>query len=150
MITLMALLTFSSVDEAAMAALREAKACSQPHRECGGVIYQTPEGFVYTPPITDNKSNSVDLWPAYKDHQHDTVADYHTHPCVGNKPLNNAFSSADVMVYKGFNLVGYMLSLCDGYVRRWASDDYEDDIEVDFHSGRKIFLTAGHIVGMIP
>lgn len=147
MIPLFALVIFSSVDEAALAALKDAKSCST-HHECGGVIYKIDGGYAYSAPITSHNANGVDLWPAYSANT-GIVADYHTHPCVGNKPLNNAFSPNDVAVNRGFNVAGYMLSLCDGYVRRWAPGDDVDDIEVDFHSGRVMYLTAGHIVGML-
>jgi hypothetical protein len=44
-----------------------------------------------------------------------------------------------------------MLSLCDWNIRRYdpAQDD-RDDEEVDFTSGRIIYLTCGHIVGWVP
>jgi hypothetical protein len=148
MITLIALLSFASVDEAAMAALTEAKQCSTRH-ECGGYIYKTPEGYVFTPPVTSNNTNGVDLSGVYQQRT-DWVADYHTHPCVGVKQLNEVFSMQDVLSNKGLHIPGYMLSLCSGTVRRWADGDPEDDFEVDYHSGRKIFLATGHVVGFVP
>ncbi len=50
----------------------------------------------------------------------------------------------------GFHTVGYMLSLCDGQVRRYdPSQDDRDDEVVHFTSGREIYLTCGHITGWI-
>lgn len=140
---------FFSIDEAAVAALAEAKVCSQQRRECGGYIYQVAGGYSYTWPVTSGNSNSIDLSPVYR-LSWKWVADYHTHPCVGLKPLNDLFSMQDILSNKGLHLTGYMLNLCNGSVHRWASDDPEDDVEVDFHSGVTIYLTSGHIVGFIP
>ena len=80
------------------------------------------------------------------------VADFHTHICsIHNKPFSPFFSSSDALANDGLHTVGYMLSLCDGYIRRFdpAQDDHDDE-EVDFHSGRVIYLTIGHIVGWVP
>jgi hypothetical protein len=150
MITLIALLAFSSIDEAAVAALTESKYhCSQQY-ECGGYIFQGVDGrYNYTPPMTSHRPSSLDMTAVYVT-RHDWVADYHTHPCVGVTPLNEVFSFQDVMSNKGLHFPGYMLSLCSGYVRRWAEGDPEDDFEVDYTSGRKLFLAAGHIVGVVP
>lgn len=142
------MLVFGSVDEAAVAALAAAKECS--HRyECGGYVYQTKGGFAFTEPVTSNKPNGVALDGVYVLGL-PWVADYHTHPCVGVKELVEVFSPSDVLSNKGLHLPGYMLSLCSGVVRRWAEGDPEDDFEVDYHSGRKLFLATGHIVGMVP
>lgn len=142
------LLVFGSVDQAAVAALAAAKECS--HRyECGGYIYPVKGGYTFTPPVTSHKPNGVDLSAVYALNL-GWVADYHTHPCVGVKGLVEVFSPQDVLANKGLHLAGYMLSLCSGYVRRWAEGDPEDDFEVDYHSGRKLFLATGHIVGRVP
>lgn len=145
---------FKSVDEAAIAALSEAKVCtthvpkSMLGRECGGYIYQTKDGYEYTAPITSGSPNSIDLIGVYN-LQWNWVADYHTHPCVGHKELNEYFSMQDILSNEGLKLTGYMLNLCTGHVRRWAFGDDKDDIEVDFHSGYTIYLTSGHIVGFV-
>jgi hypothetical protein len=144
----LALLAFASVDEAAVAALTEAKVCSQGRRECGGYIYHEPDGYHYTAPVTSGQMTGVDLSGVYVLNWN-WVADYHTHPCVGVKPLVEVFSMQDVLSNKGLHLAGYMLSLCTGYVRRWADGDPEDDFEIDYHSGRKLFLATGHIVGVV-
>jgi hypothetical protein len=80
------------------------------------------------------------------------VADFHTHICsVHNRPFSTFFSSSDALANEGLHTVGYMLSLCDGYIRRFDPvQDDQDDEEVDFHSGRVIYLTIGHIVGWVP
>jgi hypothetical protein len=141
---------FFSIDEAAVAALAEAKACSQQRRECGGYIYEMgPNQYSYTAPVTSGKVSSVDLSGVYSLNWR-WVADYHTHVCVGVKPLVEVFSMQDVLSNKGLHIAGYMLSLCTGYVRRWAEGDPEDDFEVDYHSGRKLYLATGHIVGTVP
>jgi hypothetical protein len=144
----LALLAFSSIDEAAVAALTAAKYHCETRYECGGYIYKTPAGYEYTYPVTSGKPNAVDLGAVYRLNW-DWVADYHTHACVGVRQLNEVFSMQDVLANKGLHLPGYMLSLCSGYVRRWAEGDPEDDFEVDYHSGRKLFLATGHIVGIV-
>jgi hypothetical protein len=80
------------------------------------------------------------------------VADFHTHICsVHNRPFADFFSPADAIANQGLHTVGYMLSLCDWNIRRYdPSQDERDDEEVDFHSGRVIYLTCGHIVGWVP
>ena len=59
--------------------------------------------------------------------------------------------SSDLIVNQELHTVGYMLSLCDWNIRRYdPSQDDRDDEEVDFRSGRVIYLTCGHIVGWVP
>lgn len=153
MSALAAVLVFASVDKAAVAALTEAKACSlhvsHAPRECGGYIFQVAGGYAYTSPVTSGEPNAVDLSPVYRLNWR-WVADYHTHPCVGVKPLNDVFSMQDVLSDKGLHLAGYMLNLCNGVVHRWAEGDPEDDFEVDYRSGAVMYLAIGHVVGFVP
>lgn len=140
---------FADINVAAVAALQEAALCSENRRECGGVIIERDGQFYYTPP-TPGVSFGTDLREAYATPGH-IVADYHVHICsVHNAPFANFFSFADASVNQGLHTVGYMLSLCDHNVRRYdpAQDD-RDDEEVDFKSGKVIYLTIGHIVGWI-
>jgi hypothetical protein len=148
MIILAALLAFTSIDEAAVAALLAAKACSTQY-ECGGYIWHEPDGYHFTTPMTSHRPSGIDMTDVFVTRR-DWVADYHTHPCVGVTALNEVFSFQDIMSNKGLKFPGYMLSLCSGYVRRWAEGDPEDDFEVDYRSGRKLFLATGHIVGIVP
>ena len=146
--TLMAALAFNSVDEAAIAGLRQCKRITA-RWECGGYVYRMPGGmYGYTAPINGGEPNAIDLSPVYR-LGWDWVADYHTHPCVGYKPLNDVFSMQDVISDKGLHLAGYMLNLCNGTVHRWAEGDPEDDIEVDYKSGAVMYLASGHIVGFV-
>jgi hypothetical protein len=82
----------------------------------------------------------------------DVVADFHTHICsIHNQPFADFFSPADAYANQGLHTVGYMLSLCDWNIRRYdPAQDERDDEEVDFRSGRVIYLTCGHIVGWVP
>jgi hypothetical protein len=142
------MLAFASMDEAAVAALAECKQQTQTV-ECGGVIYRGADGYYASFAFDTRATNqSVSLETALALHP-DAVADFHTHVCIGHHELVEVFSQQDVMVDKGLHLVGYMLSLCSGYVRRWAPGDPDDDFEVDFSSGRKLFLATGHIVGIV-
>ncbi|MBV9344704.1 MAG: hypothetical protein JO341_14515 [Gammaproteobacteria bacterium] len=150
MLSLLALTgVFATVDEAAIDGLRHAAATCNPRYECGGVVRAVPGGYEATAPISSKKPFGVDLGEFYGP---EVVADYHTHICsIHNRPFADFFSTADALANQGLHTVGYMLSLCDGNIRRFdpAQDD-RDDEEVDFRSGRVIYLTIGHIVGWVP
>jgi hypothetical protein len=145
---LLALAVFATIDETAIDALKHAAATCDPHYECGGVVRKVDGGYQASGLITSNKPFGVDLEELYDS---DVVADFHTHICsIHNKPFADFFSPADAMVNQGLHTVGYMLSLCDRNIRRYdPSQDERDDEEVDFHSGRVIYLTCGHIVGWV-
>ena len=144
---------FGDMDSAAIAALTVARDCPRQY-ECGGVIYEDADHYYHvSAPLTSHKHFGVDIvqygeptpvgWRI--------VADYHTHICSPhNRLFANFFSPADAYVNQGFHTVGYMLSLCDGNVRRYdpAQDDRDDEV-VHFTSGREIYLTCGHIAGWI-
>jgi hypothetical protein len=146
---LLALAVFATMDEAAVQGLKHAADICDPRYECGGVVRQVPGGFVVSVLMTSKKPFGVDLGEVYGP---DVVADFHTHICsIHNKPFADFFSSADAMANEGLRTVGYMLSLCDHNIRRYdPRQDNRDDEEVDFHSGRVIYLTCGHIVGWVP
>ena len=145
---LLALAVFATMDEAAIEGLKHAADICDPRYECGGVVRQVPGGFVVSVLMTSKKPFGVDLGEVYGP---DVVADFHTHICsIHNKPFADFFSSADAMANQGLRTVGYMLSLCDHNIRRYdPRQDNRDDEEVDFHSGRVIYLTCGHIVGWV-
>ena len=150
MVSLVAALTvFATIDEAAISGLTHAAAICNPRYECGGVVRAVNGGFEASGLITSRRSFGVDLGEFYGP---DVVADFHTHICsIHNRPFSAFFSSSDAIANQGLHTVGYMLSLCDGYIRRFdPSQDDRDDEEVDFHSGRVIYLTIGHIVGWVP
>jgi hypothetical protein len=146
---LLALAVFATMDEAAVEGLKHAADICDPRYECGGVVRQVPGGFAVSVLMTSKKPFGVDLGEVYGP---DVVADFHTHICsIHNKPFADFFSSADAMANQGLRTVGYMLSLCDHNIRRYdPRQDNHDDEEVDFHSGRVIYLTCGHIVGWVP
>jgi len=146
---LLALAVFATIDETAIDALRHAASTCDPRYECGGVVRKVEGGFAASELISSAKPFGVDLEQLYAT---DVVADFHTHICsVHNEPFADFFSSADAMVNQGLHTVGYMLSLCDRNIRRYdPSQDDRDDEEVDFRSGRVIYLTIGHIVGWAP
>jgi len=146
---LLVLTVFMTVDEAAIDALRRAASACDPHYECGGVVRTVPGGFEPSGLTTSNRPFGVDLETFYG---RDVVADFHTHICsIHNRPFADFFSQADVLANQGLHTVGYMLSLCDWNIRRYdPSQDERDDEEVDFHSGRVMYLTCGHIVGWVP
>jgi hypothetical protein len=150
MISLIAAVTvFATIDEAAVSGLTHAAANCNPRYECGGVVRAVNGGFEASGLITSRRSFGVDLGEFYG---LDVVADFHTHICsIHNKPFSTFFSSSDAIANQGLHTVGYMLSLCDGYIRRYdPTQDDRDDEEVDFHSGKVIYLTIGHIVGWVP
>jgi hypothetical protein len=144
-----ALTVFSTVDEAAINALTHAASICNPRYECGGVVRAVKGGYEASGLITSNRPFGVDLAEFYGP---DVVADFHTHICsIHNAPFADFFSRSDALANQGLHTVGYMLSLCDGNIRRYdPSQDDRDDEEVDFHSGRVIYLTIGHVVGWVP
>src|ERR1700752_70236 len=150
MMSLVAALTvFATVDEAAISGLKHAAAICDPRYECGGVVRAVEGGYEASGLITSKRPFGVDLAEFYGA---DVVADFHTHICsIHNQPFSTFFSSSDALANQGLHTVGYMLSLCDGLIRRFdPSQDDQDDEEVDFHSGRVIYLTIGHIVSNVP
>jgi hypothetical protein len=149
LMNLLALAVFATIDETAIDALKHAAAKCDPHYECGGVVRKVNGGFVASEVITSYKPFGVDLEGLYSP---DVVADFHTHICsIHNKPFADFFSTADALANEGLRTVGYMLSLCDRNIRRFdPSQDDRDDEEVDFRSGRVLYLTCGHIVGWAP
>ena len=146
---LLALAVFSTIDDAAIEALTHAAAVCDPRYECGGVVRRVPGGFEASALFSSKKPFGVDLGEFYGP---DVVADFHTHICsIHNQPFADFFSPADAYANQGLHTVGYMLSLCDWNIRRYdPSQDDRDDEEVDFTSGRVIYLTCGHIVGWVP
>jgi hypothetical protein len=144
---------FGDMDSAAIAALTLARDCPRQY-ECGGVIYEDSEHHYHvSAPLTSHKPFGVDILQ-YSEPTPDgwrIVADYHTHICSPhNRLFANFFSASDAYVNQGFHTVGYMLSFCDGNVRRYdPSQDDRDDEVVHFTSGREIYLTCGHIAGWI-
>ena len=148
MVSLFALTVFTTIDEAAISGLKHAAAICNPRYECGGVVRAVPGGFEPTGLISSKRPFGVDLAEFYGP---DVVADFHTHICsVHNKPFADFFSTSDAIVNQQLHTVGYMLNLCDGNIHRYdPSQDDRDDEEVDFRSGRVIYLTIGHIVGWV-
>jgi hypothetical protein len=146
---LLALTVFMSVDEAAIDALQRAAAECDPRYECGGVVRAVPGGFEASELATSNRPFGVNLERLYGS---GVVADFHTHICsIHNRLFADFFSQADALANEGLHTIGYMLSLCDWNIRRYdPSQDERDDEEVDFRSGRVIYLTCGHIVGWVP
>ena len=143
---LLALAVFATIDETAIDALKHAAEVCNPRYECGGVVRRVAGGFEASPLITSRKAFGVDFGELYGP---DVVADFHTHICsVHNRSFADFFSPADATVNQGLHTVGYMLSLCDRNIRRYDPfQDDRDDEEVDFQSGRVIYLTRGHVVG---
>ena len=150
MLSLIAAVTvFATMDEAAISGLKHAAAICNPNYECGGVVRRVPGGFEASGLITSRRPFDVDLGEFYGP---DVVADFHTHICSAhNKPFADFFSPSDAIANQGLHTVGYMLSLCDWNIRRFDPvQDDSDALEVDFHSGRVIYLTIGHIVSWVP
>jgi hypothetical protein len=144
---------FGDIDSAAIAALTVARDCPRQY-ECGGVIYEdSAQDYHVSAPLTSHKPFGLDILQYSEPIPEGwrIVADYHTHICSDhNRLFANFFSPADAYVNQGFHTVGYMLSLCDGNVRRYdPSQDDRDDEVVHFTSGREIYLTCGHISGWI-
>jgi hypothetical protein len=148
-VNLLALAVFATIDDAAIEALKHAASVCDPRFECGGVVRRVPGGFEASALFSSKKPFGVDLGEFYGP---EVVADFHTHICsIHNQPFADFFSPADAIANQGLHTVGYMLSLCDWNIRRYdPSQDERDDEEVDFHSGRVIYLTCGHIVGWVP
>lgn len=148
------MIDITDLEAVAKAALTAAYECSEQRRECGGVIYERNGAYFYSLPVTQDQPYRVDLGPELlKPPIPGTtrVADYHTHPCTTrNKRFAEFFSAGDVLVNTVFHTVGYMLDGCTGIIHRFdPSQDDVDDEEVDYDSGRKLFLTIGHVSGWI-
>ena len=151
---------FATIELAVRSALIDAYNCGEQRQECGGVIYEGPGGFTYTPPITDHKPYGVTIPYLYSVDPPEgfhRVADYHNHICSSHNARFAAyFSTGDQLVNTGFHLVGYMLDGCTGNIHRFdpASDPIDDE-EVDFkpHADGTVkapfFLTTGHISGWV-
>jgi hypothetical protein len=146
---------YASIDEAAKNGLIDAADCSRNTRECGGAIYKVDgrEIYLYSGPYTSDRPFSLDI-PELADPAPEgltRVADYHVHICnKHNSGLAPFFSFGDVQTNDGFHTIGYMLEMCNGNIHRYAPGvDDRDDEEIDFESGRKLFLTIGHIVGWV-
>lgn len=161
MIPLLALLTLTAypgVDQAAITELNKAYWECPTTKECGGVIFLGKDGRYYSSGLETGNSFGLDMpeyYTALPKGMVKIIADYHTHICsVHNKPFSPYFSASDVDLNAGFNTAGYMLSECNGVIRRWAPGDDRDDEEVDFRKpdgskGKTIYLTIGHIVGFL-
>ncbi|TLY78218.1 MAG: hypothetical protein E6K41_14970 [Gammaproteobacteria bacterium] len=149
MVNLLTLAVFATIDEAAISGLKHAAAICDPQYECGGVVRAVPGGFEASALISSKRPFGVDLAEFYGP---EVVADFHTHVCsIHNQAFADFFSMSDAIVNQELHTVGYMLSLCDWNIRRYdPSQDDRDDEEVDFRSGRVIYLTCGHIVGWVP
>lgn len=148
---------FTNIDDAAKAALTMAYQRCDPNYECGGVISHLDipglgERYLVSHIVTSRRPFGVDLSTLYGYYTSDVVADFHTHICsVHNKDFANFFSAGDQITNTGLHTVGYMFSYCDHNIHRFdPSQDDRDDEEVDFHSGKVIYLTIGHIVGWVP
>jgi hypothetical protein len=143
---------YADINHAAHDALADAARCSHNTFECGTVIWIQPDGqYVYSAPISSERPFGVDLGPAYASALGPIVADAHVHVCsIHNAPFADFFSASDAIANQGLGTVGYMLSECDWNIRRYdpAQDD-RDDEEVDFKSGKVLYLTIGHIAGWL-
>lgn len=147
-----------SLDEAAQTALVRAWKCSENRRECGGVIYEAAHidgstWYFVSPIETSNKPFGVEIKAIGEPPPRNMrmVADFHVHICsVHNQDFAAFFSVPDVLVNQAMHDVGYILDGCTGTVHRYdPSQDDADDEEVDFKSGKVLYLTIGHVSGHI-
>lgn len=142
---------FTQEVNAAKYALRLAYSCSNNIKECGGIIFKRDNVIYVTTPI-EGTSFGVDIGRYWEkdglNSRYKIIADYHVHICnKHNVDFANYFSSADAYANQGLHTVGYMLSICDMGIRVYDPNyDPRDDIEVDFKSGKKIYLTQGRLV----
>ena len=144
-----------SLEQTVRAALIDAYNCGEQRQECGGVIYRDDRHrhYSYSTPMTSGRAFGVDLSTLYVHVPVGmrVVADYHTHICSRhNKVFADFFSASDALINEGLHTVGYILSGCTGAIHRYDPEqDPQGDEEVDLSSGRKIFLTSGHVSGWI-
>lgn len=147
-----------SIDEAARAGLVESWRCSQNRRECGGAIYQYLEAggrawYFRSTVETSDKPFGVEIKALGEKPPPGMtlVADFHTHICSQhNRPFAEFFSVGDVIVNQAMHTVGYILDGCTGAIHRFdPRQDDVDDEEIDFVSGKKLYLTIGHLSGWI-
>jgi proteasome lid subunit RPN8/RPN11 len=104
--------TYATAEAAAIAALKVAAPLSREY-EYGGAVLKTPDGYVYTAPVTTRESSAVRYrieLPA----SGSLAAVYHTHPDGGESKL---FSPEDVRQSKALGLPSYIAALEDGSVR---------------------------------
>lgn len=144
--------------DAAKAGLKLAAECSQNKRECGGVIYKLPTGYAISEIVTSDKKYGLPALEYYYEPGGPTniVADFHTHVDLsGNHLFSPYFSTSDRLTNEGLHTTGYMYSFRDGMIHAYVPGyDDADDIECDMHNtktGKKrtIYLTSGHIVGIL-
>lgn len=144
---------FATIELASRSALIDAYNCGEQRRECGGVIYHEGRGYYYSEPVTQDHRFAVTI-PALAfvaPSGSVMVADYHNHICsVRNKPFAQYFSAGDALADSHFEIVGYMLDGCTGNIKRYdPRQDEREDIEVDLVSGKKFYLTSGHVSGWV-
>ena len=148
---------FSSMEDAAKAALIVDARCSQNKWECGGVIYQDDVSQLYSfsAPTSDHAPFGVtvlELWTIRPPFGKTLVADRHIHICdPRNHRFAQYFSPADGYVNEGFHIYGYMADLCTRRIHRFDPLESPRDVEVvHFTSGRELELPIGHITGFLP
>jgi hypothetical protein len=146
-------MVYESIELAAKAALVAAYLCGHQDYECGSVLYQGPEGYSFSAPVTDRKPFGVEI-PQLSEPPPaglKIVGDAHNHICnTHNKMFAAYFSPADGMVNQGFNVIGYMLDGCSGNIHSFDPNEWPREVMVvHFTSGRELELPIGHIVGWL-
>lgn len=118
--------TYATVQEAAVAALKQSYEWSNQY-EYGGTVVRTPDGkFAFTRPHTDWRGDSVHV--IFNTAEGYTLAaDYHTHACLPYSHYPNVFSDRDVWLNDYYATLGYMADLCSGVIRVY-------DPKVDLHN----------------
>lgn len=149
------MLEYLTIEQAAREALIAVYRCGGQKYECGTALYKLDNGnFAFLPPVTSHRPFGVEIGylAAPPPAGATLVADAHQHICDRrNRVFAQFFSPADALVDQGFHIIGYMLDTCTGLVHRYdSSQDDADDEEVDLVSGKKFYLTIGHISDWIP
>ncbi len=102
-----------TVDDAAMAGLREAMPQSRSY-EYGGAVLESAGRYYATAPVTNRRTANIDfsvVVPA----GHRIAAIYHTHP--SGEPQSDLFSPNDVRQAKALNVVSYIGVMADRTIR---------------------------------
>jgi hypothetical protein len=123
--------SYKTLNEAAIAALTAAQQKSYNY-EFGGMIEKNAaSGYVISAPRTSVAGDHVNIDMDPQDYKIETVASYHTHPCiVGYAP--SKFSPPDMQNARLTGKPAFIADLCTGDVHRYNPTDKPEMPDVTF------------------
>ncbi len=142
--------SYATMEEAAIEAEHQAYELA-PRFEAGGMIYQNnaDHTFTFTEPFTNHSPDQLVTPHAVRYDGYTMVADYHTHPCYPDF-YTELFSPDDIRSNISWDITGFILDGCRGYVHRFRPGiDAPDAVVITKEDGTKYNLTPGIIVGYV-